>query len=71
MSMVTEGTYLAPEATLEQAMPLFEATGAAFIPVVRFPGGDTPPELIGAVFQVDALRALNRALAATAAEEHS
>ena len=71
MALVNEGTFLAPEATLEQAMPVFEATGAAFLPVVRFPGGDTPPELLGAVFHVDALRALNRALAATAAEEHS
>jgi CIC family chloride channel protein len=29
------------------------------------------PELVGVLFQVDALRAYNRALAAVAAEEHS
>ena len=29
------------------------------------------PELLGALYQVDALKAYNRALAATAAEEHS
>ena len=33
--------------------------------------GDGPPALEGALFHVDALKAYNRALAATAAEEHS
>ncbi|WP_227271452.1 chloride channel protein [Roseobacter weihaiensis] len=68
--MVREGIYLRPDATLEAAMPLFEA-GASFIPVVRFASGIGPPELIGALFHVDALKVYNRALAATAAEEHS
>jgi CIC family chloride channel protein len=52
-------------------MPIIEATGSSFIPVVVQASGDGPPELRGALFQVDALRAFNRALAATAAEEHS
>lgn len=69
--MVLAGTWLSHDATLEQAMPLFERTNAQFIPVVRFPGNDEPPEIWGALFQVDALRALNRAMARTAAEEHS
>ncbi|MBM1219472.1 chloride channel protein [Ponticoccus sp. SC2-23] len=69
--MVLAGTWLAHDATLEQAMPLFEKTNAQFIPVVKFPGDDQPPEIWGALFQVDALRALNRAMARTAAEEHS
>ncbi|WP_073326904.1 chloride channel protein [Wenxinia saemankumensis] len=69
--LVTEGTYLPRDATLEEAMPVFEATGAAFLPVVRFPPGDSPPEIVGAVFQTDALRALNAALVAQAREEHS
>ena len=52
-------------------MPLFERTEDGFVPVVG-PGGDrSAPQLCGALFHVDALKAYNRALAATAAEEHS
>ena len=70
-NLVAEGQYIDGNATLEQAMPSFEATNAVFIPVVTLGGEDSPPELWGALFQVDALKAMNRALAATAAEEHS
>lgn len=69
--MIGEGTYIDSSATLEAAMPMFEATGARFIPVVTLSKEAAPPELLGALFQVDALQAYNRALAATAAEEHS
>ncbi|EAR52468.1 voltage-gated chloride channel family protein [Oceanicola granulosus HTCC2516] len=69
--MIEAGTYLDISATLEQAMPLFEKTNPAFLPVVSLTGADQPPELRGALFQVDALRVHNRALAALAAEEHS
>nr|WP_242652244.1 chloride channel protein [Limimaricola pyoseonensis] len=69
--MMKEGVFLQSGATLEDAMPLFEATGASFIPVVRFGRDDAEPELWGALFQVDALRAMNRALSRMAAEEHS
>lgn len=69
--LVEQGIYIDGNATLESAMPVFERTGVDFIPVVTLGGEDQPPELWGAVFHVDALRAFNRALAATAAEEHS
>ncbi|WP_296417158.1 chloride channel protein [Pseudooctadecabacter sp.] len=69
--LIKEGTYVFEDKTLDQAMPIIEATGSSFIPVVAPAQGDGPPELRGALFQVDALRAFNRALAATAAEEHS
>lgn len=70
--MVREGVYIDANATLERAMPLFEKLGVSFLPVVRHgPDKDAPPELWGALFHVDALRAFNRALAETAAEEHS
>ncbi len=69
--LIEEGIYIDGNATLESAMPVFERSGAAFIPVVTLGGEGDPPELWGALFQVDALRAFNRALAATAAEEHS
>jgi CIC family chloride channel protein len=69
--LIREGVYLDGNATLEQAMPLFERGGHVFIPVVTLGGEDSPPELWGALFQVDALKAMNRALSDTAAEEHS
>lgn len=69
-ALIEEGTYIDGAATLEAAMPIFEQSGAAFIPVVTL-RPDSPPELLGAVFHVDALKAYNRALAETAAEEHS
>ncbi len=69
--LVRTGLWLDTDATLETAMPLFEKSNARFLPVAHFPGNDAPPEIWGALFQVDALRTLNRALAKTAAEEHS
>ena len=67
--MMAEGVFLDAEATLEEAMPLFERLNPVFIPVVSLRGAE--PELWGALFQVDALRAFSRKLAAVAAEEHS
>lgn len=68
--MIKEGVYIDSNATLESAMPMFE-TGVRFIPVVTLSTDAAPPELQGALFHVDALKVYNRALAATAAEEHS
>jgi CIC family chloride channel protein len=70
-NMIGEGTMLGETQTLEAALRIFEATGADFIPVVRRGLGEDEPELLGAVFQTDALRAYAKALADTAAEEHS
>lgn len=69
--MIAQGTYLDSKATLENAMPVFEKKGVAFLPVVQNVGPEKAPELQGALFYVDALRAYNQALAATAEEEHS
>lgn len=68
--MIENGIYVDGNATLEAAMPIFDKAGVDFIPVVTLGGADQPPELWGALFHVDALKAYNRALAATAAEEH-
>ena len=43
----------------------------AFLPVIKRDAETQAPVLQGALFHVDALKAYNRALAATAAEEHS
>lgn len=69
--MIGDGIYVDGNATLEAAMPIFDRASVPFIPVVTLSGEDSPPELWGALFHVDALKAYNRALAATAAEEHS
>jgi len=70
LELLAEGVFIDGNATLEQAMPIFERTGHPFIPVITPSGGDTP-NLWGGLFQVDALKAMNAALAQTAAEEHS
>lgn len=68
---IANGVFIGPNATLEDAMPVFERTNCVFIPVVTIGAEGEPPMVMGALFQVDALKQYNRALAATAAEEHS
>lgn len=68
--MIENGTCIDLNATLESAMPLFD-TGVRFVPVATLTADGAPPVLHGALFHVDALKVYNRALAATAAEEHS
>ncbi|SEM79458.1 chloride channel protein, CIC family [Roseovarius tolerans] len=70
-SLIEQGVYIDVTTTLEAAMPMFERAGVPFVPVVMLTGGDQPPELQGALFHVDALKAYNRALAAVSEEEHS
>ncbi|MEL7100181.1 MAG: chloride channel protein [Pseudomonadota bacterium] len=69
--MISNGIYVDANATLEAAMPAFDRASVPFLPVVTLSGENAAPELKGALFHVDALKAYNRALAATAAEEHS
>ncbi len=68
--LIAKGVYVSPNATLEKAMPMFEKHNLIFVPVVRL-RDDSGPELLGALFHVDALRVFSRKLAETAAEEHS
>ena len=68
--LIAQGTFVSGEATLQDALPIFERDGHAFLPVVRRrKSGETV--LLGALFHVDALRAYNQALVDTAAEEHT
>jgi CIC family chloride channel protein len=69
--LIGRGIRIAAAETLEAAMPVFEHAETTFIPVVIDQGADKEPELLGALYQIDALKAYNRLLAATAAEEHS
>jgi CIC family chloride channel protein len=50
---------------------MFERSGVDFLPVVELEGPDQTPVLQGALFHLDALKAYNQALTATAEEEHS
>ncbi|WP_135503525.1 chloride channel protein [Roseovarius aestuariivivens] len=68
--LIEDGIYIDANATLEAAMPVFERSGVPFIPVVRLAAEGEGPDLQGALFHVDALKAYNRALAAVSAEEH-
>ncbi|WP_420910491.1 chloride channel protein [Roseivivax marinus] len=71
LEMIEKGVSVNETATLETALPRFEESGVAFLPVVRRSAETGALELQGALFHVDALKAYNRALAATAEEEHS
>ncbi len=67
---IEEGIWTTPNATLEDALPLFDKTARPFLPVVSLGAEGEPPQIHGTLFHVDALRAYNKALAATAEEEH-
>lgn len=69
LEMVEQGLYVQLNATLKTALPLLDSSTKPFLPVVTMEDGQ--PVLQGALFHVDALKAYNRALAATAEEEHS
>ncbi|TDK43250.1 chloride channel protein [Antarcticimicrobium luteum] len=68
--MVEQGLCIEASATLEAAMPIFDRAEVDFVPVILRAEGEEA-EILGALYQIDALKAYNRALAATAAEEHS
>jgi len=68
---IEAGHWIERNATLETAMPVFEETNRQFLPVITIGKEGEAPQIHGTLFQVDTLRAYNRALAATAAEEHS
>lgn len=67
--MFEDGISVDFNATLEEAMPMFERAGTPFLPVTGLVEGERV--ILGALFHVDALKTYNKALAATAAEEHS
>jgi len=69
--LIEQGKSVQSNATLEQALPLLERAKDGFLPVTTPSAGTEPSQLLGAVRYVDALKAFNRELSATAAEEHS
>jgi CIC family chloride channel protein len=71
LSLCDRGLFLPPEATLAEAMPLFERTGEPFLPVATPATEGAELRLWGALHEIDAVRAWNRALRAASVEEHS
>jgi len=69
--MIEQGIFVDGNASLEVVLPMFEDGALDFIPVATQGGEGTAPDLRGALFYVDALKAYNKVLAAAAAEEHS
>ncbi len=69
-ALIARGHALDADASLKTALRLFDRTGATHLAVTR-PGPQGAPLLAGSLSHVDTLRAFTRALAATAAEEHS
>ena len=70
-AMIEQGLFVNTTSTLDVVMPLFDKSATQLLPAVVMEGAEKRPVLQGALFQLDALKAYNRALAATAAEEHS
>ena len=69
--LIGNGIYIDAKATLEAAMPIFDRSGASFIPVVSISTETGTPEMTGILDHIVALKSYNRALASVAEEEHS
>ncbi|MEM8554877.1 MAG: chloride channel protein [Pseudomonadota bacterium] len=68
--LMAAGISVERTSTLEGVLPLFDRADTRFLPVTEKNEGHAPT-LIGSLHHIDALKAYSRALAATAAEEHS
>ena len=69
-ALIEQGAVLDAEDTLERALSMFEQLRGPYLPVRR-KRAVGPPELVGALFHVDALRAYNKALEDELREEHA
>ncbi|MEM7506282.1 MAG: chloride channel protein [Pseudomonadota bacterium] len=65
-----KGLWLASNATLDTALPMFDQTQDVFIPIMSAPPGREGAEVIGALFRGDAFKAYSRALEDELKEEH-
>ncbi|MGS4944426.1 chloride channel protein [Meridianimarinicoccus sp. RP-17] len=66
-----DGLAVGRKATLAEAMPMFDRAADHFLVITDWPEESGPPVVVGVLFELEALRAYTRAMAATAAEEHS
>ncbi|MCQ0093627.1 chloride channel protein [Roseovarius sp. M141] len=70
-AMIEKGIYIDIGATLEAAMPVFDAHSVNYVPVIAQAEANAPPEYKGVLYHVDALKAFNLALAAISREDHA
>jgi CIC family chloride channel protein len=69
-TLIEQGAYLRRDDSIAFALSVFDRLKGPFVPVVD-EAEDGSTELVGALYHVDALKALNRVYAATYSEEHS
>jgi len=70
-NLYRQGAALRQGDTLERALPMFERLRGPFLPVIAAAGEEGgEPELLGALFYTDALRAYSRVLEEELREEH-
>ena len=69
--LISRGIFVDRMSTLEQALPLFKKTKSPYVAVTGRTKGSETPELVGVLHHIDVLKAYNRALIATSAEEHA
>ena len=70
LELVEQGAFLTREDTLARALPMFERLHGAYLPIVDRENEGEQPELLGSLYQVDALRAYSNALEEELREEH-
>ena len=72
LELVDQGAYLTRDDTLARALPMFEQLRGPYLPIVeKAEDGQAPPELLGSIYHVDALRAYSNALEEELREEHA
>ncbi len=71
-TLYEQGAWLRRGDTLEKALPMFERLKGPFLPIMDTTGEDADdhPEVLGALFRTDALRAYSRRLEEELREEH-
>ena len=69
-ALIAQGAWLRRDDALALALPMFDRLKGPFLPVVE-EREDGSTKLIGALYHVDALKAINRIYQATYREEHS
>ena len=68
--LVEKGHYVSAAGTLNTAMTVFERTRAVYLPVVKAGGETAIAQILGRLYEVDALRDYNKALSDAAEEEY-
>jgi CIC family chloride channel protein len=69
-ALIAQGVFLRRDASIPAALALFDQVKRPFIPIIDA-SEEGSTDTVGALYHVDALKALNRLYAATYREEHS